>query len=642
MQLREEAAGGGHKMNSTIAMGSLLADMNHDIRTSMNGVRGMLELLLHTTLTPSQQEYARTAQHNVDNLLESLERIVDMSLMETNTFRLNQVPFDLRQETQTALAGKPASALDKGIELSIVYPPSMRLRGDAARLREAFSALADVALQCAAGEAMSLAGSASHLPGGKTRIMLEAYVPRLSEGGLRMASMMHQASDIAPREGGVAGKDLLGMTVCTRIMRMMGGTVTVDLTVPPGAVFRLSVDLPLAPDAMAGLRILAISEQAARWKPLLTPLSRFGAQVEVFDSALTGLAAADAAARSGLPYHSILLGRHVQGMDAGVLGSALKNNLTYRNALLVLLDDRAEDDRLPWTGEGFSARLHAAASAAEVESALISLCMPEAGGQPALSASPAHHGAGSAPIRSGLTILVAEDNPVNQQVAVRMLEKLGCKAEIAADGMQAIEMHAWKRFDLILMDCDMPVLDGLEATQRIRAAEEAGRRTPIIALTACTGQGEQERCLTAGMDDFLSKPIRPQMLGDMLARWLSQPPGSTESAMHPACEDELDEVKEMFGADFAELASLYQNDGPPRLAAMREAAAAGDCAKVAKVAHAFAGSSASIGATGLSALCKTVETSAKTGSLDDFDHRLAGIEVEYRRICGKLHALLTS
>lgn len=247
----------------------------------------------------------------------------------------------------------------------------------------------------------------------------------------------------------------------------------------------------------------------------------------------------------------------------------------------------------------------------------------------------------TAPAYSSYTILVADDNPVNQQLAARMLEKLGCKTGVAANGMEAIEMHARKRFDLILMDCEMPVLDGLEATQRIRAAGGTGRRTPIIALTAFTGQGEQERCIAAGMDDFLSKPIRPQLLGDVLARWLVRP-STTAADAGTACEDELEEVRTMFGADFAELASLYQNDGAPRLAAMREAAAIGDCAKLAKLAHAFGGSCASIGATGLASLSKTLEIAAKAGSLEDFDQRMAGIENEYRRVCGKLQSLLTS
>lgn len=516
-----------HKTKGNTTMGSLLADMNHDIRTSMNGVRGMLELLLDTGLTPSQQQYARAAQHSADALLESIERVVDMSLIESNNFRFNQAPFDLLQEMQVALAGKPATASALGIELSIHYPPCVRLIGDAARLREAVSALGDLALHCTAGERLAIVLGATYISGGSCRITFDARASQLSEDGARMASTLKRTIDASLETTGSGGKEMLGMALCGRLVQMMNGSISVDHATAPGAVFCISIELPLAADAPRGAQSPNLSDHAGGLAP--------------------------------------------------------------------------------------------------------------SGATPA----PVQKDGGRRSTFSGYNILVADDNPVNQQVAARMLEKLGCACALAADGMQAVDMHIWKRFDLILMDCDMPMLDGLEATQRIRTSESAGQRTPIIALTACTGQGEQERCIAAGMDDFLSKPIRPQMLADVLARWLPQPAPATEATSVPACEDELEEVKEMFGADFAELSALYQNDGPPRLAALHEAFAAGDCAKVAKVAHAFAGSSASIGATGLSALCKSVETSAKAGSLDDFVQRMAAIETEYRRVCGKLQSLLT-
>ncbi|HYD96835.1 MAG TPA: response regulator [Noviherbaspirillum sp.] len=259
-----------------------------------------------------------------------------------------------------------------------------------------------------------------------------------------------------------------------------------------------------------------------------------------------------------------------------------------------------------------------------------------AGGTPA-----AQPQAEQAPPFAGRRILVADDNPVNQEVAVRLLEKLGCRCEVAANGVQAVALQTARPCELVLMDCEMPELDGFEATRRIRAFE--GRRgVPIIALTASTGQGEREQCLAAGMDDFLSKPIRPQMLGDMLARWLPAAAPAAPADEPASCEDELEAIHEMFGPDFGELAALYRKDGPPRLAALRGACAAGDGAYAAKVAHAFGGSSASIGATGLCALCKELESRAKAGMLDGAEARLEAIEAEFHRICGKLQALLGS
>jgi CheY-like chemotaxis protein/HPt (histidine-containing phosphotransfer) domain-containing protein len=392
--------------------------------------------------------------------------------------------------------------------------------------------------------------------------------------------------------------------------------------------------------AMAGTRVLVLTEHSRRWEELTARRAGCGMRFDIFDSTLEGLAAIDLADRSGSAYKIVLIERQLQGVGAAVLGNAIRSNPGHAEALFVMLDNANGDDLPRQAGDGFSASLRTSAGDADLIAAIESLCAIATSARAPVASQDRRTDEDTGSAHSGYSILVADDNPVNQEVATRMLEKLGCKATVAANGMQAVEIHTLNPFDLILMDCEMPVLDGLEATQRIRAAEGKGRRTPIIALTACTGQGEQERCLAAGMDDFLSKPIRPQLLGDVLARWLARPTTASSEA-DTACEDELEEVKAMFGPDFAELASLYQNDGGPRLAAIREAAAAGDCAKVAKVTHAFSGSCASIGATRLAALSKTMETAAKAGSLEGFDQRMAGIENEYRRVCGKLQSLLT-
>jgi CheY-like chemotaxis protein len=245
---------------------------------------------------------------------------------------------------------------------------------------------------------------------------------------------------------------------------------------------------------------------------------------------------------------------------------------------------------------------------------------------------------------AGKRILVADDNPVNQQIAVRMLEKLGCVVEVAGNGLEALELHRATPYALIMMDCQMPELDGYQATEKIRALEEgSARHTPVIALTACTTQDEQEKCVASGMDDFISKPIRPQALNDMLTRWLCAPAASLpEAPSKPPADDELEAVRGMFGADFADLARLYQTDSPPRIALLHAACAAGDAACAAKVAHAFSGSSASIGATGLSALCRDLETCAREGALRDFAQRMALIEAEYGRVSDKLRSMIES
>ncbi|WP_158590441.1 response regulator [Noviherbaspirillum cavernae] len=235
---------------------------------------------------------------------------------------------------------------------------------------------------------------------------------------------------------------------------------------------------------------------------------------------------------------------------------------------------------------------------------------------------------------AGRRILVADDNPVNQKLAVRMLEKLGCLAAVADNGAIAARMHASQPYDLVLMDCQMPELDGYQATARIREHDRGQRHTPIVALTSATGPAEREKCAASGMDDFLAKPVQPQVLKNMLGRWLPPPA--------PLAQDNLEAVHAMFRDDFAELTALYQSDSPKRIDLMREAAAAQDHAQVARIAHSFSGSCASIGAAGLCALCKDLELHARTGALHDIDRRLAAIEAEYARVSAKLQAMLAA
>lgn len=243
-----------------------------------------------------------------------------------------------------------------------------------------------------------------------------------------------------------------------------------------------------------------------------------------------------------------------------------------------------------------------------------------------------------APAYAGRRVLVADDNSVSREMALHMLERAGCLAQAAADGIEALEAHRAAAFDLILMDCDMPRLDGYGATALLRA-EEGFVRIPVLALTAHSGLEEVEKCRLAGMDGLLSKPIRPQMLHDALERWLS---GKKTISVPPVASpsDELDAVCKLLGSDFAELAALYRHDSPPRIALLRQAHANSDCTLAAKIAHALGGSSASIGATSLSELCRSLEQRARSGDLKSLDGDLNTIENEYRRINIKLQTLL--
>lgn len=240
-------------------------------------------------------------------------------------------------------------------------------------------------------------------------------------------------------------------------------------------------------------------------------------------------------------------------------------------------------------------------------------------------------------------VLIADDNPVNRELAMRMLRQLGCQADAATDGAEALAAHRAHPYDLILMDCEMPHLDGYTTTRALREDESARktRRTPVLALTAHTGAQQEARCRAAGMDGVLPKPLRPPMLGEVLMRWLVAPLPVAASAM-PNCGDELEAVRDTFGADFNTLATLYLQDAPPRLAGLHDALRRSDLARLARLAHALSGSSASIGASGLAQLCHELELCAKAERKEEFATRMAAVENEYERVVGKLHALLAA
>lgn len=250
---------------------------------------------------------------------------------------------------------------------------------------------------------------------------------------------------------------------------------------------------------------------------------------------------------------------------------------------------------------------------------------------------PSSHPPGSSPF-ADRRILVAEDNPVNSQVAVRLLQNLGCQVDTASNGHEAILKHEQQRYDLILMDCHMPQLDGYEATRQIRAMPHAFQHIPIIALTAAATPAEEEKCLAAGMNDFLSKPLRPQLLQNALHRCLPRTAPPLETIADD--QDELKTVLDLFGEDFTELAALYQSESPKKLGLMHTAGTTNDSVQMARMAHVFGGSCASIGATFLATLCKNLEIHAKAGELQDWETKLEEINKEYGRVIEKLQSLV--
>jgi two-component system, sensor histidine kinase and response regulator len=351
----------------------------------------------------------------------------------------------------------------------------------------------------------------------------------------------------------------------------------------------------------------------------------------------------------GKPYKLVIMDSQLDDMDALGLCKAIKGSLAYSDTMLVMLTSLSRpSDAQRFADAGFSAFLNSPTPQHMLLEILTILCSAPAGGikppfltAAALSASVSDHEE-NVPF-ADYRLLVAEDNLVNQRVAAHMLKRLGCKVDFAATGHGAVALHAKEKYDLIFMDCQMPGLDGYDATAAIRLAEKQQAQVPIIALTAHAIQGEREKCLAAGMDDYMSKPIRMQMLREILEKWLNPrmmcQPGLTAEKQGAVPVDDLEAVRQFFGSSFAELALLFRTDSAKRIAAMR--AAIGDNQKLAQIAHILSGSCASIGATTLSKLCQTLEVQAKKESSQmEIEVLLAEIASEFQKVELALQAML--
>lgn len=396
---------------------------------------------------------------------------------------------------------------------------------------------------------------------------------------------------------------------------------------------------------LANIRMLFIDADAGTRARIEKELKLHGARIEVFDLPDIALAELENAAATGDPYRVAILNQKMRGIDGETLGTTIGNVPLYRDTLIVLVSDehtRHDADRLAQAG--FSAWLPKLAPQPMLIDTLSMLCScivrKDAPRFVCAGTHLASEHATSGNFRSfaHCRILVVDDNPVNLKVALCMLSRFGCQVDTASGGQQALQLAAEQYYDLILMDCQMPQLDGYQTTALLRATETGDNHTTIIGWSAGSNRNERDTCLAIGMDDFIAKPMRIRPLNDMLARWLQPVITSVEISLPH--DDELEETQQMFGEDFAELAHLFLADSPKRLDLLHKAIVEKDAISVAKFSHVLCGSTASIGATSLAVMCRELEIRAQNEVLDEASSRLTAIEIEYARIDSKLHNML--